>query len=58
VVHRLDHFALDHVLQQLQVEHHAGDRVGLAVQGHLQHVVVAVPVRVGTLAVQAPVLLF
>ena len=47
VIVRLDHFAVQHFLELLQIEHHAGDRIGIAFERDFDHVVVAVAVRIG-----------
>ena len=54
VIERLDHFALQNLLQYFEIQNHAGDRIGVAFDGHFQHVVVAVAVRIGGVAEQRP----
>ena len=54
----LHHFTLHGVLERLQVEHHSRDRIRRAFDGHFQHVIVAVPVRVGSRAKQGVILRF
>ena len=55
--HGLDSFRVDHLLKLPQVEHHAGHRIRLAFERHLDHIVVAVAVRVRVRAVYGKVLL-
>src|ERR1700758_1663949 len=58
VIERSDHLTLEDGLQLLEIEHHAVDRVGVALDGYFDHVVVPVSVGVGRVAEQTPVLLF
>ena len=58
VIHRLDHLIVDDVLEQFQIDHHAGHRIRFAVQRYFQDVVVTMAVAGGAFAVQIPVLLF
>ena len=57
MVHRVDHRLLDQLLQLLQIENHAGDRIWLALQSHFQNVVMPVAARVGSGPIQLRVLL-
>src|SRR5713101_9412853 len=57
MIHALRHFALEDGFQLLQVQHHAGDRVGLSGDGHFQSVIVPVAVRVVALSKDSAILL-
>ncbi len=56
VIHGIDHFGVDDFLQLAEVEDHAGDGVGIALDGHFQHVIMAVAVRIGVGAVKRTIL--
>ena len=47
-----DHLILNQLFELLQIEHHARNRVRLAFERHLQHVIVAMAVRIGGCAEQ------
>src|SRR6266481_6638192 len=53
MIHPLDHFALQNILQFFQIEHHAGRRVRFSRNRHFERVVVPVSVRVAALAEDA-----
>ena len=55
MVKRLNHFAIQNILYLFEIDNHASDRVRLAFQGHLKHVVVTVAARVGCLAINLAV---
>jgi hypothetical protein len=56
VIVDVDDFAIEDLFQQFEVEHHAGDGIGLAAEADLDHVVVSMAVRIGGGAEQAEVL--
>src|SRR4029077_11427894 len=56
VIHPVGHFALQNILELLQVEDHAGRWVRFARHRYLEHVVMSMPVRIVAFAEDAPVL--
>ena len=53
MVHSLDHFALQNVLQFFQVKDHAGCRIGFSRNRHFERVIVSVSMRIATFAEDA-----
>ena len=57
VIEALQHGAFDGVIKISKVADHPGFRIDLAADGHVQGIIVAVPMRVVALAVNGAVLL-
>ena len=51
VIHHTDHFLFQNVLQQLQIDYHARNRVGVAFHRYFHDVVMTVPQSSGVFAV-------
>ena len=57
MIHTLHDFAFENAFQFFQVQHHAGDGIGFALDRHLQRVIVAVAMGIIALPKNAAVLL-
>src|SRR5258708_7075598 len=57
MIHALHDFAFENLFQFFQIQHHAGHRIRLALDGYFQRVIVPVAVRVIALSKDSTVLL-
>jgi hypothetical protein len=57
VIHGVNHFLIENLLEDLQVEHHAGNGIGRPFHGHLDYIVVTMAVRIRVGPVHTIVLL-
>jgi len=57
MIHRIDHGLLDQLFETLQVENHAGGRIGVALERHFQDVVMPMSVWISRGTIQLRVLL-
>lgn len=56
VIHRLHHLLIHQILQIFQVVDHARNGIHIPTQGHFQNEIVAVPIAIGSGAIEGEVL--